>query len=194
MPPRDSQPCSPVSSPQRWKIWSWGEEKVMGMRQALSAGRFWLVIASRLQKISFCIWKAFKPSSLVTYPTQASANVLFCNLSCVWASLLAQLVKNPSAMWETWVLSLGWEDPPGEGNSTPLQYSGLENSRDCTVMGSRRVGHDYMTFTFMHLGALKFLSCQSCPTWLWKTSLVSLFPATSYIWAKLCSRLAVRIG
>ena len=30
--------------------------------------------------------------------------------SC-WAYLMAQLVKNPPAMWETWVLSLGWEDP-----------------------------------------------------------------------------------
>ena len=28
-----------------------------------------------------------------------------------WASLVAQLVKNPPAMWETWVGSLGWEDP-----------------------------------------------------------------------------------
>ena len=28
-----------------------------------------------------------------------------------WASLVAQLVKNPSAMWETWVRSLDWEDP-----------------------------------------------------------------------------------
>ena len=28
-----------------------------------------------------------------------------------WASLVAQLVKNAPAMWETWVLSLGWEDP-----------------------------------------------------------------------------------
>ena len=28
-----------------------------------------------------------------------------------WASLVAQLVKNPPAMWETWVWSLGWEDP-----------------------------------------------------------------------------------
>ena len=27
-----------------------------------------------------------------------------------WASLVAQLVKNPPAMWETWVRSLGWED------------------------------------------------------------------------------------
>ena len=28
-----------------------------------------------------------------------------------WAPLVAQLVKNPPAVWETWVLSLGWEDP-----------------------------------------------------------------------------------
>ena len=31
------------------------------------------------------------------------------------ASLLAQLVKNPPAMRETWVRSLGWEDPLEEG-------------------------------------------------------------------------------
>ena len=28
-----------------------------------------------------------------------------------WASLVVQLVKNPPTMQETWVLSLGWEDP-----------------------------------------------------------------------------------
>ena len=28
-----------------------------------------------------------------------------------WASLVAQMVKNPPAMQETWVQSLGWEDP-----------------------------------------------------------------------------------
>ena len=28
-----------------------------------------------------------------------------------WASLFAQLVKNPPAMWEIWVQSLGWENP-----------------------------------------------------------------------------------
>ena len=28
-----------------------------------------------------------------------------------WASLVAQLVKNPPTMQETWVQSLGWEDP-----------------------------------------------------------------------------------
>ena len=31
---------------------------------------------------------------------------------------------------------------PGEGKGYPLQYSGLENSMDCIVMGWQRVGHD----------------------------------------------------
>ena len=34
-----------------------------------------------------------------------------------WASLVAQLVKNLPAMWETWVLSLGWEDPLEKGKA-----------------------------------------------------------------------------
>ena len=36
-------------------------------------------------------------------------------LTWVWASLVAQMVKNPPAMWETWVWSLGWKDPLEEG-------------------------------------------------------------------------------
>ena len=35
-----------------------------------------------------------------------------------WASLVAQLLKNPSAMLETWVRSLGWEDPLEKGKAT----------------------------------------------------------------------------
>ena len=34
------------------------------------------------------------------------------------ASLVAQMVKNLSAMWETWVQSLGWEDALEEGMTT----------------------------------------------------------------------------
>ena len=34
------------------------------------------------------------------------------------ASLVAQLVKNPLAMQETWVRSLGWEDPLEKGKAT----------------------------------------------------------------------------
>ena len=60
----------------------------------------------------------------------------------LWASLAAQLVHNQPAMRETWVRSLGWEEPPdqatathGEGNGNPLQYSCLENSWQATVHG-----------------------------------------------------------
>ena len=31
------------------------------------------------------------------------------------ASLMVQMVKNPPAVWETWVRFLGWEDPLEEG-------------------------------------------------------------------------------
>ena len=43
---------------------------------------------------------------------------------------MAQLVKNLPAMQETWVQSLGWEDPLEKGKAAhfPLQYSHLENS------------------------------------------------------------------
>ena len=35
-----------------------------------------------------------------------------------WASLVAQLVKNPPAMRDTWVRSMGWEDPLEKGKAT----------------------------------------------------------------------------
>jgi len=43
---------------------------------------------------------------------------------------VAQTVKSLSAVWETQVLSLGWEDSPGEGNGNPFQYPCLENYMD----------------------------------------------------------------
>ena len=43
----------------------------------------------------------------ISYPPQDS-----------WASLVAQLVKNLPAMQETWVQSLGWEDPLEKGKAT----------------------------------------------------------------------------
>ena len=42
-----------------------------------------------------------------------------------WASQVAQMVKNPPAMRESWVSSLGWEDPPEEGmQPTPVSWPG----------------------------------------------------------------------
>ena len=40
------------------------------------------------------------------------------------------MVKNVPAMQEIQVQSLGWEDPLGEGNGYPLQYSCLGNPMD----------------------------------------------------------------
>ena len=60
---------------------------------------------------------------LITY-----LNILFTlHLMDIWASLVAQMVKNSPAMLETWVQSLGWEDPLEGGHGNPLQYSCLEN-------------------------------------------------------------------
>ena len=56
---------------------------------------------------------------------------------CSWASLVAQLVKSPPAMHETWVQSLGWEEPLEKGKAT---HSGILAWR--IPMGSQRVGHD----------------------------------------------------
>ena len=43
---------------------------------------------------------------------------------------MAQMVKNPTAMWETWVQSLGWENPLAKGKATtpvfwPGEFHGL---------------------------------------------------------------------
>ena len=40
------------------------------------------------------------------------------SLQYSWASLMAQVVKNPPVTWETWVRSLGWEDPLEKGMAT----------------------------------------------------------------------------
>ena len=40
------------------------------------------------------------------------------------ASLVAQEVKNPPAMWETWVRSLGWEDRLEKRKATPVFWPG----------------------------------------------------------------------
>ena len=45
---------------------------------------------------------------------------------------MAQLVNNPPAMWETWVPSLGWEDPLEKGKAThsSMFYMGFPGGSD----------------------------------------------------------------
>ena len=59
---------------------------------------------------------------------------------------MAQMVKDPPAMWETWVRSLGWEDPLEKGTATyssilAWKISWAEEPGGLQSMGSQRVGH-----------------------------------------------------
>ena len=59
---------------------------------------------------------------------------------------MTQPVKNPSAKWETWVRSLGWEDPLEEGVETAVFLPGespwTEEPGGLQSMRSQRVRHD----------------------------------------------------
>ena len=74
----------------------------------------------------------------ICYPVQYS-----------WASLVAQLVKNLPAMWETWVQSLGWEDPLEKGKATHSSILAWKIPWTVYSRGSQRVRHDSVTFTHL---------------------------------------------
>ena len=62
--------------------------------------------------------------------------LLFC--TC----LVAQLVNNLPAMWETWVRSLGWEDALVKGMATHSSILAWRIPWTILSMGSQRVEHD----------------------------------------------------
>ena len=74
-------------------------------------------------RLFYCFFFLLSPGEGIGCPFQYS-----------WASLVAQLVKNPPAVQETCVQSLGWEDPLEKGKAS-LRYSRLENPMDCIVRG-----------------------------------------------------------
>ena len=60
-----------------------------------------------------------------------------------WHSLVAQLVKKLPAMQETWIPSLGWEDPLEKAKATHSSIlAGEFQELYVYSMGSQRVGHD----------------------------------------------------
>ena len=60
-----------------------------------------------------------------------------------WASLIAQLVRNPPAMLETPVQSLGWEDPLEKGKATHFSILAWRIPRTVESMRSQRVRHNW---------------------------------------------------
>ena len=78
------------------------------------------------------------PGERIGYPLQYS-----------WASLMAQMVKNPPAMPETWVQFLGWDDPLEKGMEThssilAWRIPWTEDSDKLWSMGSQTIGHDWV--------------------------------------------------
>ena len=79
-------------------------------------------------------------------------------LPLTWASLVAQLVKNPPVILETWVWSLGWKDPwRREGLPTPVFWPG-EFHGLCSPWG-QRIRHNEQL-------SLSLFTTYFLPTWL----------------------------
>ena len=74
----------------------WSDDNSAGKESASNAGAPGLIHGS-----------GRSPGEGIGYPLQYS-----------WASLVTQTVKNPRALWESWVPSLGWEDSLEEGMAT----------------------------------------------------------------------------
>ena len=84
-----------------------------------------------LESLNYCLGKSFPsssagkesacnagdPSSIPGLGSSPGEGIGY-PLQYSWVSLVAQLVKKPPAMQETWVRSLGWEDPLQEGMET----------------------------------------------------------------------------
>ena len=99
-----------------WRALSWG--------WVISTGLGVLSRQTAADQIASNSVHSFSTTSLVLgarllqHPVAAA----FLGNSLGWfysrASLVAQLVKNLPVMWETWVQSLGWEDPLQKGKAT----------------------------------------------------------------------------
>ena len=65
--------------------------------------------------------------------------------------------KNPPAVQETYVQSLGWEDSLEKEMAYPIQYSGLENSMNCIVHGVAKSWTQLSDFLFFLLKKIIYL-------------------------------------
>ena len=84
-------------------------------------GNNWVSLVTQLvKKKSIC--NAGDPG-LISGSGRSTGEAIGYPLQCSWASLGAQMIKNPPTMQEAWIQFLGWEDPLEEGSGYPLQYS-----------------------------------------------------------------------
>ena len=92
-----------------------------------------------------CPGSGRSPGEGIGYPLQYS-----------WASLVAQLVKNPPVMWEAWVWSLSWEDPLEKGKATHSSILAWKIPWACIVHGIAKNQTWLSDFHFYFQGVCKF--------------------------------------
>ena len=103
--------------------------------------QFPCILLPRLQTLMGVPWTFAQSPCLPSTLRDLSVGLLF------WASLVAQTIKHPPAMWETQVQSLGWEDPLEKEMAThssilAWRIPWTEDSDRLQSMGSQRVGQD----------------------------------------------------
>ena len=115
------------------------------------------------------------------------------------ASEMVQTIKNLPAMQETWVHSLGWEDPlekrmATHSNFLPGEFCGQRSLADYSARGCKGVGQDWVTFTFtvaeklficLSLRSHSFLFSQSVPQTFFKNSELSIYVSLKLLFSAL---------
>ena len=123
--------------------------------------RITLVSSNTASALISCLWKSNyilypHPHFWIFYPSVSLCccgipfPCLLIPLLCLRASLVAQRLKRLPAMWETWVRSLGREDPLEKEMAThssilAWRIPWTEEPGGLQSMGSQRVGHDWAT-------------------------------------------------
>ena len=103
---------------------------------------------------------------------------LYISVWMSWLSLVAQMVNNLPAMWETQVWSLGQEDPleKGMANHASIlvwRIPWVEEPGGLQSTGSQRVGHNWVTeHTRTSLHSLWKILLYPCGEWEWKKQMI----------------------
>ena len=117
--------------------------------------KFWMVQCSVHRSRNRMVYTWHMQCYKAVLPPYRVMKIITENHSCVWVSLGAQTVKNLPAMQDTWVQSLGQEDFLAKGMAThsnilAWRIPRTEDLGGLQSMGSQRVGHHWVTFTFFH--------------------------------------------
>ena len=86
-----------------------------------------------------------------------------------WASLVAQMVKNPPTVRETWLRSLGWKAPLEKGVATHSSILGQRSLVGCSPWGCKELDRTERRRTHTRTGSklVGFSSCSLWTQWLW---------------------------